>query len=205
MFVHVNFAAHFQKFRRSAAQSLGHRTDRSDILGDIVAHRSVAARCCLTQPAVFVNERNRNAVHFWLDHHRDFFVRQQALDPGVKIFHFLFRVGVVEAEHRDEMRHLLKRFKRFSADTLSGRIRRDQIGKLRLQIDEFLVEAVVFAVADDWRSFFVVEPVVLADFVSQLLDSLCRLRFVLGHETRYKRANPRQCQHVIPSEVEESA
>ena len=120
MFIHVDFAARFQKFRSSAAQSVGHRTDRSDILSNIVAYRSIPARCCLTQPAIFVNERNRNAVHLWLDHHRNFFVRQQALNASVKIFHFFFGVRVVEAEHRDEMRYLVERFEGFSADTLSG-------------------------------------------------------------------------------------
>ena len=120
MFIHVDFAARFQKFRCSTAQSLGHRTDRSDILSDIVAYRSIPARRCLTQPAVFVNERNRNAVHLWLDHHRNFLVRQQALNASVKILHLLFGISVVETEHRDEMRHLLERFEGFPADTLSG-------------------------------------------------------------------------------------
>ena len=120
MFVHVNLSAHLQKFRRSAAQSLGHRTDRSNILSDVVAHVSVPPRCRLAQSAVFVNERNGNAVHLWLDHHRYLFVRQKPLNTGVKIFHFLFRVSVIETEHWDQMRNLLERFKRFSADSLSG-------------------------------------------------------------------------------------
>ena len=99
------------------------------------------------------------------------------------------------------MRHLFERFERLSTDTLSGRLGRDEIGKLRLEIDEFFIEAVVFAVANDWRSFFIIEPVMLADFVSQLLHSICRPRFVFRHETRYKQANPRQC-HRRHSEQE---
>src|SRR6266513_4686514 len=55
--VHVNFAAHFQKFRRSAAQSLRYRADRTYILRDVVADISVPARRRLAQLAVFVNER----------------------------------------------------------------------------------------------------------------------------------------------------
>ena len=101
--VHVNFAAHFQKFWRAIAQPLRHRADRSDVLRDIVAHVSVSAGGRLSQLAVFVNERDRNAIHFRLDNHRDLFVRQKPLDARVEIFHFLFRVSVVEAEHRDEM------------------------------------------------------------------------------------------------------
>ena len=38
----------------------------------------------------------------------------------MKIFHFLFRVSVVETKHRYDMRDLLERFERFSADTLGG-------------------------------------------------------------------------------------
>src|SRR5207244_2266727 len=97
-----------------------HRGGVSPRSPDPVASVNRPLRCRLAQPAVFVNERNRNAVHFWLDYHRDLFVRQKPLDTGVKIFHFLFRVSVIETEHWDQMRNLLERFKRFSADSLSG-------------------------------------------------------------------------------------
>ena len=65
------------------------------------------------------------------------------------------------------MRDLFKCFQRFSADALRGRIWRDKIGKLRFEIDEFLVKPVVFAIANDRRSFLVVKPVVFPDFVPE--------------------------------------
>ena len=77
------------------------------------------------------------------------------------------------------MRDLLERLERFSTDALGGRFWRDELWELRLQIDQLLVQPVVFAVADYRGGFFVVEPIVLADFSSQLLDLL--RGFVLVH------------------------
>jgi hypothetical protein len=67
---------------------------------------------------------------------------------------------------------LRKRFQRFSANALSWRIRREEIRKLRFEINKLLVEPVVVAVADDRRGVLVIEPVMLADFLSQLRDVL---------------------------------
>jgi len=79
------------------------------------------------------------------------------------------------------MRDLLERLQRFSANTLSGGVRPDKIRELRLEIDEFLVKPVVFAIADYRRSFVVVETVVPADLMSKLLDTLCGLLLVDCH------------------------
>ena len=65
------------------------------------------------------------------------------------------------------MPDLRKRLERLSADALRGRIGCEKIGKLSFQIGKFLVEAVVFAVANDRRDVLVVKPVMLADFLSQ--------------------------------------
>src|SRR5581483_7850378 len=42
--VHVNFAAHFEKLRSMARQFVRHGANGFDVLRDIVAHESVAAR-----------------------------------------------------------------------------------------------------------------------------------------------------------------
>ena len=68
------------------------------------------------------------------------------------------------------MPDLRKRLERLSADALRGRIGCEKIGKLSFQIGKFLVEAVVFAVANDRRGVLVVKPVMLADFLSQFSD-----------------------------------
>src|SRR6266487_4555620 len=90
------------------------------------------------------------------------------------------------------MRNLFECFERCSAHTLSGGIQRNKIRESRLQSDQFLVKPVVLAIADYRRGFVIIETVVLPDLVSQLLETLCSLRFVFSHETRYKRAKARQ-------------
>ena len=90
--------------------------------------------------------------------------------PFVKIRHFVFGIGVVETKHRRAVLDLRKRLERFSADALSWRIGREEIRKLRFEINKLLVEPVVLAVADDRCGVLVIQPVVLADFLSQLRD-----------------------------------
>ena len=68
------------------------------------------------------------------------------------------------------MLDLCKRFQRFSADVLSWRIGREEIRKLHFEFNKLLVEPVILAVADDRRGVLVIQPVVLADFLSQLRD-----------------------------------
>ena len=146
----------------------------------------------MAKPTLFVQQRNGDAVHFWFDHNRNLLVGQQSCNSLVKISYLIFGVGVVEAEHGREVLDLRERLEWFSADALSRRIRNEKIRKLRLQIDKFPVEAVVFAVTDDRLGLFIIKPVVLPNFIAQLLESFCSLRFVFGHETRYKRAKSRQ-------------
>src|SRR5881227_4388635 len=70
----------------------------------------------------------------------NFFVRQQARDSFVKIHHLFFGIGVVEAKHRRAMLDLRKRLERFSADVLRRRIGREEIRKLRFEINQLPVE-----------------------------------------------------------------
>ena len=90
------------------------------------------------------------------------------------------------------MLDLSESFQWLAAHTLSRRIGGNEIGELRLQIDQLLVQAVVFAVADYRRGFLVIEAVVLANLVPQLCGTLRGLLFVRGHAARYKRADDRQ-------------
>ena len=56
------------------------------------------------------------------------------------------------------------------ADTPGWRIGGEEIRKPRFEINKLLVEPVVLAVADNGRGVLVIQPVVLADFLSQLHD-----------------------------------
>ena len=132
-------------------------------MGDIITDRSVAARRRITQLAFLVKQRHRHAIHFRLDHDRDFLVRQQPLEPAVKIFHLLFRVSVVEAEHRDPVSDLAESFQRLAADALGGGMRRRQFREPFFEIAQLTVKRVVFAIADRWRRFFVIAAIMLLD------------------------------------------
>ena len=55
-----------------------------------------------------------------------------------------------------------------AADALRGRFGRDEVGKLFLQLLQFLEKLVVFAVGDELPAFDVIGVVVPADFVGEL-------------------------------------
>ena len=54
-FVEISFAAHFENFWSRAGQLVWHRFDRSDVLRDFVADRTVAARRSVRQFAIFIH------------------------------------------------------------------------------------------------------------------------------------------------------
>ncbi len=130
--VQISFATYLENVWRITAQLMRHRPDCFDVLRDIVPDKTVAASRGIFQPTLFVHQRHCNAIHFWLDHHRNSVVRQQAGYSFIKIRHFLFGISVVEAKHWRDVLDLRECFERFAAHALGGRIRRDEIRKLRL-------------------------------------------------------------------------
>ena len=176
--VQVRFPAHFENFRHVAFQLLRHGPDRQNILGNVVTDRSVAARRCVTQMTVFVEQRNRHAVDLRLDDDRDFLVRQQPLEPPIKIRDLFFRIGVVETQHRDAMRDLAECFQRLIADLLRRRIRRRQLRELLFEILQLAVKRVVLAIADRRRRLLVIAAVMSLDLAPQMRDSLRSFLFL---------------------------
>jgi hypothetical protein len=85
------------------------------------------------------------------------------------------------------MRDLLERLQWFSAHALTGGVRRYKIRELSLQIEQLPVKPIVFAIADYWGSFIVIETVVLPDLISQLLETLCSWLLVHCHFARYEQ------------------
>src|SRR5205807_6507142 len=94
-----------------------------------------------------------------------------------------------------------KGFERLPAYSLSGRIGRDQAREFCFKINQFLVEAVVLAIAYRRRSFFIVAAIMLFNFASQLGDTFCGLRLILRHVARYKRLKHRQSPYDCHSET----
>ena len=181
-FVHVNLTAHFEYFRGPPAQLFRHRANGFNVARDIVADQTVAAGGGVTQLSFFVNERNGHAVHLWLNHDRDCFIRQEARDARVKVGDFFFGVSVVQAEHRQAVLDLGESLERPATHALGRRIGRDQRWDPRFKVDELFVETVVFLVADRGSRLFVITAVVLFDLAPQLFDPLRCLSLVFGHK-----------------------
>ena len=112
-------------------------------------------------------------------------MREQFLHPVHELPDLLLGVGVVQAHHRDEVLARLELAQRLAADALAGRIRRDEIGKLFLQVQQLAVKFVVVAVGNHRLGLDVVEVVVLADFLDQFGVTGFGLRF--GHAIRITR------------------
>ena len=79
------------------------------------------------------------------------------------------------------MRDLREGLQRFAPDLLRRRIGRHELQERRLQSDKFLVEPIVFSIADCRRGFLVIAAVVFFDFAAQLGDTFCRLPFIHSH------------------------
>jgi hypothetical protein len=78
-------------------------------------------------------------------------------DPESSRPRYLIPPSAIQAfERRRAVVDLRKRLERFSADALSWRIGREEIRKLRFEINKLLVEPVVLAVADDGRGVLVI-------------------------------------------------
>src|SRR5262245_11899659 len=89
------------------------------------------------------------------------------------------------------MLDLRKRFERFFAHALRRRIGRDQFRESRLEIDQLPVQPVIFAVANDWCSFVIIELIVLTNFRSQLCDLFLGFLSLHRWKARYERENGR--------------
>ena len=111
----VNFAAHFQQSRtgvplvtgrREACPTLesqGQTANRFQIRGDVVASRAVAARGADGENPGLVPETDRHAVDLRLNAPVELFVGNELLSPFDELPHFVLRISVVEAHHRDEV------------------------------------------------------------------------------------------------------
>src|SRR5262249_31083222 len=112
-------------------------------------------------------------------------VRQETRDPFVKIRHLVFGIRVVETEHWRSVLDLCERLQRLSTDALRWRIGGKEIRKLPFEVNKIFIGPVVIAVADDRRGVLVIQPVVFADFVSQLPDVFLGFSSVHSIFSRY--------------------
>ncbi len=167
------------------AQRQRNRADRPHVGGHVLAVAAVAARRAAHEAAVLVGERDAQPVDLELRDVRDRLVAgTRALPhPLVERAELLDVVGVVEAEHRDEVVDLVEAVDRAAGDALRRRIGGDQLGMIRFEPLELVQQRVELLVRDlgvvvDVVALFVV-PNQIAEFAQA---DVARFRRSIGVE-----------------------
>ncbi len=168
---HVDFAAHLANVRDVAAfQFFRHVLQRTDIGGDVFAHRTVAARRGGNEFAGFVTQRHRQPVDFRLGAEGDLAIVaqfQKTPDAADEIDDVLFRKGIVERQHRHRVPDLGEAAGRSCTDFLRGRFTGNELGKPGLDGVDALAQRVIGGVRDGWRVLLIIVLVVALDFERQ--------------------------------------
>ena len=131
---HEDLATHFKSLRNVFRQAQGQCLNGFEVVGDVVAGLAITACRRLFEHAIFVAHSHSDTIDLRLDDAVDALTAQTFLQAGEEGAEFLFGVGVVEAHHAHGVRDLREAFQRSAADTLRGRIGRQQIGKLRFDV-----------------------------------------------------------------------
>ncbi len=137
--------------------------DGADVGGDVLAGKTVATGCRANQFAVFVAQRQRQAVDLRFGNQRRNMLGielEKAPDAIDELGHILIAERIAERKHGNGMLHLRKAARRRGADLLRRRIRRDEIGKLRLDGLQPLAQRVIGGIRDGRRILLVVALVV---------------------------------------------
>ena len=168
----VDLTAHLEQPRR-VLDPQRDRADRAQVLRHVLAHLAVAARSAADERAVLVDERDREPVDLWLGHevhlaHLDALTREIALRAEHPCGELVLVAGVGERQHRLQMPDLVELVERLTADALGGRVRREQIGMVPLEVTQLVQQRVVLDVGD----LGVVEDVVAVSVVLELLAEL---------------------------------
>ena len=170
---HVDLAPHLEGGGR--ARYLECERDRADgaqVLCDVLAPRSVAARRSPHKAAALVHQRDRQPVNLGLADHCEPLPFEQPGDTGVPGAQILGIEHVAEREHRQPVLDGPERLHGLARDTLGGGVRREEPWEVFLQADQLAEEAVVFGVVDLRLMHDIIQAIVVANLRSQLLDAL---------------------------------
>ena len=182
-----HFAAHLEQPRHPAVrrmdQAQRHAFDCADVPGHVFAVDSVAASRSHGQPAVFIDQLDRETVELDLGDVLDFGLAvEKALDAIVELAHLLGIHRVGERHHHPAMDDDGEFFARTGADALGGGIRREEFGMLALERFEPAHQGVVLGVGQLGIVEDVIEMVVTVYLLAQLVDFRPRaLEIVLRH------------------------
>ena len=140
-----------------------------DLIGDDLAHRSVAARCGLDKLAVVVQNVERKPVKFvlaskfWKISHR----LDKAVAPLGKLF---FGLALVKAVKAQKVRRLFKFAFRRAAHSVRGTVF-ERISFFRFESAQLVIELVIFGIRNDGSVFFIIQSCPLVESVNQFFHS----------------------------------
>src|SRR4029077_1100214 len=161
------------------AQRERDRLDRAEIPGDVLADRSIAASRALRELSVDVGEIDREAVDLELADVPDVVTAERLTDALIECADLGLVERVGQAEHRVRVLDRRESVRRWRADPLGRRLRRDELRVLRLEGLELAHERVVREVVERRLIEDVVLVIRLLDPLAELGDAL--LGFRNGH------------------------
>ncbi len=167
---HKDLAAHQQPARCALRQPQRQGTHRAQVRGDIVTHRTVAARRATHQDPVLVEQRERHAVDLELGDEgepRGRFDRRQPLEPRPPLAQLFQIVGIFERHHRRLVAHLGEAGDRFSAHAPSRTVGGRELRRRSLERHELGHQPVELAIRDLRPALAVVQPLVTLDLAAQ--------------------------------------
>ena len=145
--------------------------DMRDVGRDILAHRSVTARCRAHQPPVLIAQTARQSVDLVLRRHRNRRVicqREITPHPRLEFSDLVIGKGVVEAHHPHIMRHLGQwRGGDLMPDATRRAVGPHQMRERRLQLGIAADQRVEFGVGQFGRILGMIKPVGARDRLCQ--------------------------------------
>jgi hypothetical protein len=177
----IDLAADLDAAGRSvAAEPQRNRPDGAHVRGDLLSPHAVAARGGAHQTSVGIGQRDADAVDLQLrdivdgvDPHP--FLLQTPSHALVEGAQFVFRIGVVETEHRLGVLDGLEGGGDAAADALRWGVGADQVGVLGLEPLELVHQRVELGVGELGIVQDVVALFVVADLAAEFVDPFCRI------------------------------
>ena len=187
---HEDLATHLEGLRAVLRKPQRQRLDRLEVVRHVIPCGAIATRDAMFEHAILVTHADGHAVHLRLNDALHLLATEAFLHAGKEGGELLLRVGVVEAHHPHRVRDLRETFQRRSTHALRRRIRREQIGKLRLDLLEFTQQPVEVLVRDHRPGLDVVEAVVAVQFGTEKGGAAGG--FGVGHGEGVKRSRDGQ-------------
>ena len=173
---HEDLAAHLEAPRRVALQLVRYRANAADVRRHILAAAAVAARRGLHEPALLVDQRDREAVDLWFGHPGERLAVEQPRGAAVPLAQLIGVECVAQTEHRQRMLdHRERGLLDLRADLLGGAVGGHELGEALLELLQLAKQRVEVRVADFRVVVDEVAAVVMADEFAQLLDAIARV------------------------------